>query len=239
MWRKAPHPARTADCAGPPVALHAIVVAAGCGTRAGDIPKQFAALAGRTVLWHALRPFAENKHIDSVRVVVTAETAETAAHCAEGLSRRAEIIPAGGATRAASVRGGLLGLPDDDWAIVHDAARPCLSDLMLARLLSATKNDEVGGLLALPLGDSLKEGEGKRARRTLSREKKYLAQTPQIFRAGILRAALQDDCDDESQAMENAGYAPLLISGDAANIKITFAEDFALAEAVLSARAKT
>lgn len=220
------------------MALRAIIVAAGRGTRAGDSPKQFAALAERTVLWHALRPFAANARIDSVRAIVMPETAETAARCAEGLPRRAEILSAGGDVRAASVRGGLRGLREDDWAIVHDAARPCLSDFVLSRFLTAAEDDEIGGLLALPIGDALKEeGAGRRARRTLSRGGKYLAQTPQMFRAGALRDALRDDCDDESQAMEDAGYAPLLIAGDAANIKITRGEDFALAAAILSARA--
>lgn len=219
------------------MALCAIIVAAGRGIRAGDPLKQFAALAGRTVLWHALRPFAANARIDSIRAVVMPETAAAAARCAEELPRRAEILPAGGITRAASVRGGLSGLHNDDWAIVHDGARPCLSDSLLERFLTAASADEVGGLLALPLGDALKEEDGARARRTLPRRGKYLAQTPQMFRAGALRDALRDDCDDESQAMEDAGYAPLLIPGDAANIKITRGEDFAAAAAILSARA--
>ncbi len=217
--------------------MRAIVVAAGRGTRAGGAPKQFAALAGRTVLWHSLRPFAANARVDSVIAVVAPDMTATATRAAAELPRRAEIIAAGGKTRAASVLGGLRNLDDDDWAVVHDGARPCLRDSVLARFLAAAEKDEIGGLLALPLSDSLKEESDGRARRTLSRDKKYLAQTPQMFRAGMLRAALSDDCVDESQAMERAGYAPLLVAGDAANIKITRAEDFAAAAAILSARA--
>ena len=221
------------------MALSAIVAAAGRGTRAGEFPKQFAPLAGRTVLWHALRPFAANPKIDFVRAVVASDEAELAAQCAKDLPRPAEILPAGGATRAASVRGGLQGLADDDWAIVHDAARPCLSDAALERLLAAAMQSEAGGLLAMPLTDSLKESPDGKTVVALSRENKYLAQTPQMFRAGMLRKALENhgDCEDESRAMEEAGFAPLLVAGEAANIKITRAEDFALAEAILSARA--
>lgn len=225
-----------------PPPIRAIIVAAGRGVRAGDSPKQFAALAGRTVLWYALRPFAENKSIESVRVVVTAETAEVAARCTEGLPRRSqiEILAAGGATRAASVRGGLRGMADDDRVLIHDAARPCLSDSTLARFLAETADDETGGLLAIPIASALKESADGRARRTLPRGEKYLAQTPQMFRAGMLCAALQnaDDCDDDSEAMERAGCAPLIVDGDATNIKITHGEDFALAESILAARAK-
>ena len=221
------------------MALRAILVAAGRGTRAGGAPKQFAELAGRTVLWHALRPFAANARIDSVRAVVAPEMTAAAARSLGAAAAHAEILPAGGATRAESVRGGLQGLHNDDWAVVHDAARPCLRDTALARLLAAAERDAVGGLLALSLGDALKEEADGRARRTLLRAGKYLAQTPQMFRVGTLRAALSEceACGDEAEAMERAGYAPLLVAGDAENIKITRGEDFALAAAILSARA--
>ena len=219
------------------MALHSIVVAAGRGKRAGKTPKQFAALCGRAVLWHALRPFAANAKINSVRLVVMKNEVATATECAKELPREIEIVAAGGETRAASVLGGLQGIADDDWAVVHDAARPCLTDSLLEKFLSAAEKDKVGALLALPLADSLKESDNNaRAINTLSREKKYLAQTPQMFRAGALRKFLSADCEDEADAMTRAGFSPLLIKGDSQNIKITRAEDFAVAAAILSAR---
>ena len=217
----------------------AIIAAAGKGARAGDTPKQFTDINGRAVLWHALRPFLRCDNITHVRVITAPDAAATAQTILRECAPSPEILPVGGETRAASVRAGLEGLPDDDWALVHDAARPCLDDATLARFLSAAGADDTGGLLALPAGDTLKSGENERACTTLSRRGVYFAQTPQMFRAGALRKALSggDEFDDESQAMEHAGYTPLLIEGEAANIKITRPQDFALAAAILSARA--
>ena len=215
----------------------AIIVAAGKGVRA-QTPKQFVDINGRTVLWHAVRPFLHYANIDFVRIVIAAEDATAAARSLPDFVSQVEIVPAGGNTRAASVRGGLRGLADDDWALVHDAARPCLHDAVLARFWTAAAADEVGGLMALPAGDALKNETAGRSAVTLSRRGIFFAQTPQMFRAGMLRTALAaaDSFDDEAQAMERAGYAPLLVDGDAANIKITRPSDFALAAAILAAR---
>lgn len=221
------------------MACCAIIVAAGRGERAAaQTPKQFAPLNGKTVLWHAVQPFL-HAAVSRVRVVVAATEAARATKSLAEAASQVELLITGGPTRAASVRGGLQGLADDDWALVHDASRPCLHDESLARLLAAVAADATGGLLALPAADSLKCGEGMRVRNTLPRAGIFLAQTPQMFRAGRLRAVLTDDAGDEAQAMENAGFAPLLVPGRADNIKITAADDFALAEAILAAREKS
>ena len=216
------------------MACCAVIVAAGKGRRAGA-PKQFSKLCGQTVLRHAVSPFLRAAAVCRVRVVVAAEMEAVAAESLGDFLPQVELLPKGGGTRAASVRAGLFGLADNDWAAVHDAARPCLGDAALARLLTAVFADEVGGLLSVPVSDSLKCGEGGRMKKTAARGGKFLAQTPQVFRAGLLRAALSDEDEDEARAVENAGYAPLLVEGEAANIKITCAEDFALAAAILSA----
>lgn len=219
------------------MACCAVIVAAGEGRRFGG-PKQFSELAGEPVLRHAARPFLRSAAVARVRVVVAPGMEEIAARSLGELRPRVEVLAAGGATRAASVLAGLCGLADDDWAAVHDGARPCLGDAALARLLDAVFADNIGGLLALPVSDSLKCGEGGRLAKTLPRGGKFLAQTPQVFRAGMLRAALSADDEDEARAMENAGHAPLLVRGEAANIKITIEEDFELAAAVLAARGR-
>lgn len=236
------------------MACWAIIAAAGVGERAG-CAKQFAELAGQSVLCRAVQPFVRSRHVDKTKVMVAAGMKEQAQLSLQQLPpellHRAEIIDRGGDTRMQTVQNGLDGLADDDWAIVHDGARPCLSDRLLEKFICAMKQDPTGGLLATPVADTLKESAAEpakaaqsnetaaRSARTLSRNGKYLAQTPQMFRAGALRLALSQaggDCSDEAQAMEQAGHDPLLFPGDATNIKITHAEDFVLAAAVLSAR---
>lgn len=216
-------------------ACWAIIAAAGRGERAGGSrPKQFAMLQGRPVLWHAAAPFARSPEIDFVRAVVRPEDKAEAEASLTGLS--AETLPFGADSRALSVRAGLAGVPDEDWAVVHDGARPCLSDEALARLLAGRGRS--GALLAMPVRESLKRAREGRVAETLSRQEMFLAQTPQIFRAGALRAALFADAEDEAQAMELAGCSPRIVPGCAANIKITYPEDFALAEAILAARSE-
>jgi 2-C-methyl-D-erythritol 4-phosphate cytidylyltransferase len=156
------------------------------------------------------------------------------------------LADCGGATRAASVLGGLaalraLGAGDDDWVLVHDAARCLITPSQIAQLMVVCEDDEVGGLLALKLPDTLKREEGGRVAATLDRSDKWLAQTPQMFRLGLLQRALQaagDQVTDESSAVEAMGLSPRLVSGSAQNFKVTYPEDFALAEAVLRARAE-
>ena len=158
------------------------------------------------------------------------------------------VVPCGGASRAASVRNGLLnwleaGAAASDWVLVHDAARCLITSSAIDRLIADCENDEVGGLLALKLPDTLKSEKDGRVSATLDRSDKWLAQTPQMFRIGALLEALQAQAatdfagvTDEASAMEMAGLSPKLVAGSAQNFKVTYPEDFALAEAILRSR---
>lgn len=154
------------------------------------------------------------------------------------------IAKCGGSTRAMSVLNGLSALAaqgarDGDWVLVHDAARCLITPAQITGLIDRCEHDEVGGLLAHKLPDTLKSEVGGRVAATLDRGDKWLAQTPQMFRLGLLRRALLqagDQVTDESSAIEALGLAPRLIPGSAQNFKVTYPEDFALAEAVLRAR---
>jgi 2-C-methyl-D-erythritol 4-phosphate cytidylyltransferase len=160
-------------------------------------------------------------------------------------------LACGGASRAESVFNGLqsmlaAGLSGQDWVLVHDAARCLVSPASVNRLIETCQHDAVGGLLALPLPDTLKSEEGGRVVATLPRAHKWLAQTPQMFRLQVLHDALARAAvdgfvgiTDEASAIERQGLQPLLVEGTAQNFKVTYPADFALAEAVLAARAKT
>ncbi len=220
----------------------AVVPAAGTGQRMGaGVAKQYLPLLGRPLLVHALEPLLASPRIEAVVLVVAADD-----------SRWAEVAPAdarlmsatGGAERCHSVLNGLLRLADraapDDWVLVHDAARPCLSHDELEALFIALERDPVGGLLAVPLADTLKAAdENGRVQRTVSRDRLWRALTPQMFRYGLLRDALAAAIEggvmvtDEAAAMEHAGHRPALVAGRAANMKVTGPDDLALAEAVL------
>jgi 2-C-methyl-D-erythritol 4-phosphate cytidylyltransferase len=154
------------------------------------------------------------------------------------------IAACGGLTRATSVFNGLeslliKGAVAQDWALVHDAARCLVTPSQINALIDACEDDEVGGLLAHKLPDTLKQEVAGRVGQTLDRSDKWLAQTPQMFRIGTLMTALAqagDQVTDESSAMEALGLKPKLVPGSAQNFKVTYPDDFALAEAVLTAR---
>ncbi len=154
------------------------------------------------------------------------------------------VAPCGGNTRAQSVLNGIfqlqnLGAKPSDWVLVHDAARCLITSQQINALIDACLTDDVGGLLALKLPDTLKREVDGRVAETLERGDKWLAQTPQMFRLAELQSALQGAgaaVTDEASAMELAGKAPLLVEGSAQNFKVTYPQDFALAEAVLKAR---
>jgi len=157
---------------------------------------------------------------------------------------RAWVARCGGATRAASVANGLAeltrrGARDDDWVLVHDAARCLLQPAWVDRLIDACAVDPVGGLLALPVADTLKQADGERVAATIDRSGKWAAQTPQMFRIGALRdasARAGHAVTDEASAMEAAGLRPRLVAGALENFKLTWSEDFALAERLLRNR---
>lgn len=223
----------------------AVVVAAGRGQRFGSaLPKQYQPLFGRTVLEHSLAPFLRHNSIGGV-VLVLAKDDFRGRAVAKSKSKPIRVVE-GGMERAHSVCAGLKAVIEqagsDAWALVHDAARPCLSDALLQRLLDELAVDAIGGLLALPARDTLKRAFHGRVAETLDRSTIWQAQTPQMFRAGALLAAYEAALSaaelptDEAAAMERAGQAPRLIEGSSDNLKITSPADLRLAEQILSER---
>jgi 2-C-methyl-D-erythritol 4-phosphate cytidylyltransferase len=219
----------------------ALVPCAGNGSRAGTTgPKQYERVAGQPMIWHTLSAFAAVQRVARTMVVV----APGDRFFERNPSTSALVVHCGGATRAASVANGLgelrrAGATDTDWVLVHDAARCLITPELIDRLIDACKDDAVGGLLAYPLPDTLKVAEGGRVGATLSREDKWLAQTPQMFRLGMLRQALEnagDGATDEASAIESMGLKPLLVPAGAQNFKVTYPDDFGIAEAVLRSR---
>ena len=221
-----------------------VVPAAGASRRVGgSIPKQYLELCGRTVLEHTLRTLLDGPGI-SGGIVALGEGDPFWTAIPAALRARVRTTT-GGRERCHSVLAGLQALDanDDDWVLVHDAARPCLDPADLARLMDACRADPVGGLLALPVADTLKRaGEDGRVAATVPRERLWRAQTPQMFRHGLLLRALTSAIEagetpsDEAAAIERAGSKPLLVEGSPFNIKITQAADLEFAAAVLASR---
>jgi len=223
----------------------AVVPCAGVGLRAGAAgPKQYAALGAQSVVAHTLDALDAVPELAATLVVLAPDDQQFESHAPRFGQQRGWAVRQGGATRAASVAAGLQALRvrgayDDDWVLVHDAARCLLQPAWVQRLIAACAADAVGGLLALPLADTLKHAVDGRADRTLSRADKWLAQTPQMFRLGLLQRALQavgDAVTDEASAIEALGLKPLLVPGDAENFKLTWPADFALAARLLETR---
>lgn len=214
---------------------------AGVGSRSGAAgPKQYERIAGRALVSHTLAALAGVARLRTVAVVLAPDDAAFESHVPGfgGL-----VLRCGGATRAESVRQGLAalqahGAATHDWVLVHDAARCLLRPEAVDRLIDACLDDEVGGLLALPLADTLKQADAAhRVAATVDRAAKWAAQTPQMFRLGVLARALDAAgaaVTDESSAIEALGLAPRLVPGDLDNFKITWPRDFALAERLLA-----
>ena len=226
-----------------------VIPAAGVGARMqADRPKQYLQLAGRCIIEHSLECFLEHPGLLGAVVCLAPNDPywPTLACAHDARIQRVD----GGAERADSVLQGLLqltqmGASEDDWVLVHDAARPCLPRRDLENLIRETGDDSIGGILALPVADTVKraakdEGGVQRVAGTEDRAQLWLAQTPQMFRIGALIAALEnagDGVTDESSAIEAMGLSPKLVPGSAQNFKVTYPEDFALAEAILQSRA--
>lgn len=221
--------------------IWAVLPAAGVGVRFGaEIPKQYLRLAGRTVIEWALRPLLARADIRGVVVALSASDDWWA-----GLELDDERIrtTTGGVHRAGSVRNALRSIEQiarpEDWVLVHDAVRPCLTDGDLDRLVGAVIEDGAGGILAAPVQDTVKQSENEHVDRTLDRRGLWRALTPQMFRHGALLAALESartldaDMTDESAAMERVGVKARLVTGRADNIKVTRPEDLPLAEFVI------
>jgi 2-C-methyl-D-erythritol 4-phosphate cytidylyltransferase len=227
--------------------FHALIPCAGTGHRAGgDVPKQYRAVAGRSLVAHTLDAFrALDGRFASIALVVSPGDADVAAALPGFPFAGEHLLAVGGPTRAATVLNGLHALRDHgagahDWVLVHDAARCLVTPSQIEALIAACEHDAVGGLLAHRLADTLKVASPEaRVASTMVRADKWLAQTPQMFRIGMLLDALEragDAVTDEAGAIEALGLAPLLVPGSALNFKVTFPEDFELAEAVLIAR---
>ena len=229
--------------------VHALIPAAGRGTRyGGDILKQYLPIAGKPVINYAIRALKFHPMVSSV-TVITAED-DKLFETAPGSMYPHITRVTGGDTRAQSVRNGLRLLSRhysaSDWVLVHDAARPCLSDASLDRLLEKGLGTDDGAILAMPVGDTLKRaGDAGEIVSTLDRSALWAAQTPQLFPVGILAKAIDDalaagcEVTDEASAMEFAGYHPKLVMGSAANIKITHSSDLPMAEVLLDRKGQT
>ena len=223
--------------------LFALIPAAGSGTRmGGESPKQYLPLAGRPVLYHALRGLCREPRIERVFVVLAPGDAHFAQCDWQPFAARITPLYCGGAVRAASVFNGLLAARDEigvaDWVLVHDAVRPCLAPETLTRLIDTISKEESGGLLALPVVDTLKRGDAEAyVVRTEAREQLWQAQTPQMFRYRLLMEALRALepalATDEARAIEQIGLRPKLVMGDKRNLKVTYAHDLPLAEAIM------
>jgi 2-C-methyl-D-erythritol 4-phosphate cytidylyltransferase len=239
-----PAATRAANSALPlPTRLFALVPCAGVGERAGaNGPKQYAPLAGRSVVAHTLLALGQVSRLSATLVVLSPEDRQFEQHAA-GFG--GWVARCGGPTRAESVAQGLdellrRGAHTSDWVLVHDAARCLIQPEWVDTLIDACLDDEVGGLLALPVADTLKQARDGRVASTLDRSDKWAAQTPQMFRVGVLRDALRlaegMGVTDESSAIEALGLSPRLVRGHAGNIKLTWPADFLIAEQRLLAR---
>ncbi|MFW5396904.1 MAG: 2-C-methyl-D-erythritol 4-phosphate cytidylyltransferase [Candidatus Accumulibacter regalis] len=225
---------------------YAIVPAAGSGSRfGGAMPKQYQMLAGRPLIYHSLAALCRCPRIDRVWVVLSPDDSWWRQYDWTSLGHKLETVFCGGASRSASVANGLAAAAtaahDDDWVLVHDAARPGLSQANLHVLCDQLADDPVGGLLAVPLADTLKRADdAQRVARTESRDGLWQAQTPQMFRYGLLRRVLAGypDGTDEASAVEAAGFKPRLVAGDSSNFKVTFPADLRLAELILQGRTR-
>jgi len=231
----------------PSCRIWALLACAGQGLRAAQggadpLPKQYRLVAGLPVIEHSLRVFAALPRIAGTLVVVAPGDSFLQGRCADGV----QVHACGGSSRAQSVRNGLTallaqGAQPADWVLVHDAARCLLLPEQVDALIDACLDDAVGGLLAIPLPDTLKQASGLRVSSTVDRSDKWLAQTPQMFRLGLLQQALAqagESVTDEASAIEAMGLSPRLVRGSAQNFKLTYAQDFALAQAVLESRAR-
>lgn len=221
----------------------ALIPAAGVGERMGvGYPKQYMPLNGKPMLLHVLDTFAAANAIAHVYVVVNCNDGyiDEVLSVVPYLADRVTVLKNGGATRHESVLNGLKSIRadvnDDDWVLVHDAARPGLTTALIDKLVHELRDDAVGGLLAMPIVDTLKRADADgRAETTVPRERLWAAQTPQMFRYALLQRALTQAklVTDEAGAIESLGLKPKLIEGSARNLKVTLSRDIALAELLL------
>ena len=220
----------------------ALIPAAGSGSRiGGGLPKQYLSLAGRPMIHHAIHTFHEHALVARVFVVLSAGDAHWDKFDWSPFERKLVVLRCGGDTRAASVAQGLRMMAEqvngEDWVLVHDAARPGLDHVLLDRLLNTLADDPVGGLLAVPVADTLKRSDAsQRVIATEPRDALWQAQTPQMFRHRQLLEALQragDTVTDEASAIERLGLRPRLVESDSRNLKVTYPQDLEMVRLVL------
>ena len=221
-----------------------LIPAAGAGERMGSAkPKQYLELLGRPMLYHSVKALLADARIAIVFVVLAPADEEFKRHPWAEFGERVAPLYCGGATRHDSVLNGLVAasstVEPEDWVLVHDAARPCLGERELQRMLDSLAADEVGGILGVPVADTLKRADAAgRIQATEPREHLWQAQTPQMFRHDLLLQALSRTAklSDEAGAIEALGLAPKLVQGSATNLKVTYPEDLQLAQTILANR---
>ena len=234
---------------------HALLPTAGTGSRlGGELPKQFQQLAGKPMLCYAIEAFLKTPQVESIWIGVSPgfidnPILKAIANGAQGI----QFLPTGGPTRQETVRNTLAamlkaGIAEDDWILVHDAARPGITSALIEKLINSVQVSNEGGILAVPLADTLKQadldsviaGNIPHSERTIPREHLWQAQTPQMFGLKQLHDALESairleaDVTDEASAIELAGAKPLLIEGAARNFKVTHPADWELMQLLLS-----
>ncbi len=222
----------------------AVIPAAGIGERVGlSIPKQYLQIAGKTILEHAIQPFISHSCVKGITVALNPNDTQFESLSIYHSCAKLHFVE-GGETRAHSVLNALQSveaqIDRNDFVLVHDAARPCLTASDLDKLINKCLSHKVGGILGSKVSDTIKQVEAGKIINTLDRGNIWRAFTPQMFKLGLLQSAIKKAFDnnivitDESSAIEYAGYTPCMIEGDAGNIKVTTAEDIALAEFFLT-----
>jgi len=238
---------------------HALLPTAGTGSRLGGaLPKQFQTLAGKPMLSYALEAFIATPEIASIWVGVSPGFIDHPIFSSlADKSPAIRFLPSGGPTRQETVRNTLAamlkaGIPENDWVLVHDAARPGITPALIQKLIRVIANTNEGGILAMPMADTLKKVEASsaiagspvRVFKTIPREYLWQAQTPQMFGLKRLYDAIEEgirleaDITDEASAIELAGMSPLLVEGATSNFKVTHPADWDLMQTILQGVAK-
>ncbi|MCH9798684.1 MAG: 2-C-methyl-D-erythritol 4-phosphate cytidylyltransferase [Betaproteobacteria bacterium] len=219
--------------------FHVIIPAAGIGTRMLNVlPKQYLPLAGKPIIAHIIQTFFSHPRIASIHLALSPED-KFWQSLSLNTESRLHIHYTGGESRSETVLNTLNAMQVDaeDWVLVHDAARPGLTHESLNRLLDTLETDAVGGLLALPVADTIKKSdEMNMVDQTISRQNLWQAQTPQMFRYTMLKQALSEYeglPTDEAEAIEALGLNPKLVHGELRNLKVTYPEDLALLELIV------
>lgn len=238
---------------------HALLPTAGTGSRlGGELPKQFQLMAGKPMLVYALQAFLNSPQVETIWIGVSPAFSDNS--ILQNIAKAKEsihIVPTGGPTRQETVRNTLAammksGIPEDDWVLVHDAARPGITPALIEKLINSVQSSNIGGILAVPLADTLKQadldsvvaGNIPHSERTIPRDHLWQAQTPQMFGLKRLHDAIENairleaDVTDEASAIELTGAKPLLIEGASRNFKVTHPTDWDLMQIILSASIK-